>query len=98
MACPARWRVLTLISKVLRLRGTRLSLSESELHALDHPVLYLWGDRDTFGGPDSARRAAQATLNARLETIPGAGHMPWIEEPDLCAAEISRFLEVRAAG
>jgi pimeloyl-ACP methyl ester carboxylesterase len=30
--------------------------------------------------------------NAELEMLPGAGHAPWLDDPDHCAKTISTFL------
>jgi len=45
------------------------------------PVEVIVGDRDGTSYPHQAERLAELT-EARLEVIPGAGHYPWIDEPE----------------
>lgn len=63
-----------------------------ELSTLHIPTLFLWGDRDTFGPPTLGKEMAALMPEARCEVIPDAGHLPWIDEPALCAEHMRSFL------
>jgi 3-oxoadipate enol-lactonase len=65
---------------------------------LDVPALVMVGelDRPLLG---ASERMAQRLPGARLARIPGAGHSPQFEAPQLWADELGRFLaETRTAG
>jgi 2-hydroxy-6-oxonona-2,4-dienedioate hydrolase len=76
------------------LRGLnhRMLLDDELLARLTMPVLFLWGVEDPNGAETVARSFAARLPNAQLEMIPLAGHAPWIDEPELCAARIRAFL------
>jgi pimeloyl-ACP methyl ester carboxylesterase len=53
------------------------------------PVHFLWGDADAFDSPETGRAAAsEIPAGARITTIPGAGHLPWLDEPEAVASAI----------
>jgi len=80
-----------MIAGVLAARP-RLTLGEELLGAAGVPTLFLWGADDTFGGLDVARTMVGGMPDARLETMPGAGHLPWLDDPELAARATRRFL------
>jgi pimeloyl-ACP methyl ester carboxylesterase len=84
---------LTLLERVLRLRGARpaVRLDDSDVGRICQPVLFVWGDRDAFGGPAHAHRARQAVPASTLEVI-DAGHVPWLDDAPRCAALLDDFL------
>ena len=47
------------------------------------PVRLVWGSDDLFGGERSARAFASLLPSVELTLVPGAGHAPWLDEPDL---------------
>jgi len=47
------------------------------------PVHLFWGAADVWAGERSAREFADALPNATLQMVPGAGHAPWLDEPEL---------------
>ena len=58
--------------------------SPSLIHLLPRvevPTLVLWGERDRIIPVSAGKRITTAMSNARLEVIPGAGHLPHIEKP-----------------
>jgi pimeloyl-ACP methyl ester carboxylesterase len=63
-----------------------------ELGSIAVPSSFLWGAEDPFGGEDVARRFVASIPDARLTVLPGAGHAPWLDDPDRCADEIRSFL------
>ncbi len=63
-----------------------------ELSTLQPPTLFLWGERDPFGPPKLGQEMARLVPVGRCEVIPEAGHLPWLDQPDLCARLIESFL------
>lgn len=57
------------------------------------PVLLLWGTDDPNGGEDVARRFAAQLPDAQLELLAGAGHAPWVDDPETCARRTLEFLD-----
>ncbi|MCG0290217.1 alpha/beta fold hydrolase [Streptomyces sp. PSAA01] len=55
------------------------------------PALALWGEQDTVVPPDFGRAYAAAIPGARFELIPGAGHIPTREAPEVTFAAIDAF-------
>lgn len=56
------------------------------------PTRFIWGGRDPFGGPEIARAVVAMIPDAELELLPDAGHAPWLDELDRCAASVAEFL------
>ena len=55
-----------------------------DLAALDAPALVVWGERDRYLDPAWAHRVAGALGGrAEVEIVPGAGHWPWLEAPEI---------------
>ena len=69
-----------------------LLLPEGILRMMRTPTLFLWGERDPFGGAAVARRIVASLPNAELELLPGAGHAPWLDALQHCADAASAFL------
>jgi pimeloyl-ACP methyl ester carboxylesterase len=55
------------------------------------PTLLIWGDQDFAVGVRSGERLAEA-LGARLLVIPGVGHLPFAEQPEVCNAAVREWL------
>jgi pimeloyl-ACP methyl ester carboxylesterase len=67
--------------------------SESLLPALAGlPTLIVVGEEDTLTPPDQARVMAQAIPGAQLAIIPGAGHLPPVEQPVSTTKALREFL------
>lgn len=88
----AAWRTLVQNALPFGRVNPGLRFSVSALGRLSHEVLYIWGRRDPFGSLDAARCACEAMPNAELRII-GAGHLPWLDEPEACATVTSEFLQ-----
>jgi pimeloyl-ACP methyl ester carboxylesterase len=56
------------------------------------PVLFIWGDRDRAVLLPSGRLLQQMMPKSRLVVIPGAGHLPFEELPDLCNQAMGEWL------
>jgi pimeloyl-ACP methyl ester carboxylesterase len=70
----------------------RIALSNELLGSVSTPTLYLWGKDDGFGGEDAARLTVGPMPNAELVMIPDAGHLPWLDEPEMIARDTGEFL------
>jgi pimeloyl-ACP methyl ester carboxylesterase len=69
------------------------SVSAAHLARITCPVLVVHGDRDR-SAPYAAGQAWVAHLpNARLLTVRGAAHAPWIEAPGTVVPALRRFLD-----
>ena len=56
------------------------------------PTLVLWGARDGVVSPAYGRAFCRLIPGARFELIEAAGHYPQIEQPELAARHVLRFL------
>ena len=70
----------------------RLELSDDILSRVRCPTLFIWGERDVFGGPEAARRLVARIPGAELDLMPGAGHSPWLDDVEHCATSATAFL------
>jgi pimeloyl-ACP methyl ester carboxylesterase len=59
---------------------------------LDAPALIVWGEQDTWFPIKHADAYARLVPDAQLERIPGAGHWPWLDRPEI-AETVTTFLE-----
>lgn len=62
------------------------------LGRLTCPVLVLAGEVDNAPRPALARRAADVFPHAELTVQPGAGHYPWLDDPEWFVRRIAAFL------
>jgi len=60
----------------------------SRLGSVTIPTLVLWGDSDQIVEPAYGQAYAAAIPGARFEVLPGTGHMPQMEAPDLVVQRI----------
>jgi pimeloyl-ACP methyl ester carboxylesterase len=62
------------------------------LDAVTAPALVVWGEHDRYLEPAWADRVATALGGpAEVEIVPGAGHWPWLDRPEL-VQRIAQFL------
>jgi pimeloyl-ACP methyl ester carboxylesterase len=62
------------------------------LDAVTAPALVVWGERDRYLDPAWAERIAAALGGpAEVEIVPGAGHWPWLDRPEL-VQRIAQYL------
>jgi pimeloyl-ACP methyl ester carboxylesterase len=90
---PTRENDATLFGRVRR----RDLLSMTDLSLIATPMSFFWGERDTFGAPDAARTLVDAIPNARLEMVPDAGHLPWLDASKRAAEHLTAFMAPRRA-
>lgn len=70
----------------------RVLLTEDVLGRVATPTLFLWGADDGFGGEDNARMVAGLMPDAQVVMMPGAGHLPWLDDPPFVAERTREFL------
>jgi len=56
------------------------------------PVHLFWGTDDIFGDTESAQEFTDMLPNAELQLVDGAGHAPWLDEPELAADAVRQHL------
>ncbi|KUN89541.1 alpha/beta hydrolase [Streptomyces bungoensis] len=67
--------------------------TRAALAALTAPVLLYAGGLDGGPRPDLVRRAAEAFPDAEVAVQPGAGHYPWLDDPDHFVRRTLAFLD-----
>lgn len=67
-----------------------------ELHRIEQPVLLIHGAQDNLVPLSASQEAARRLPDARLEVIPGCGHWPQREHPELVNPLIIDFLNREA--
>jgi len=70
----------------------RSSDLREQVCALQCPVMLLMGERDTLVPVNAGRESANLFPDARLEVVEGAGHAPFISQPDVVATLVRDFL------
>ncbi|GGC40749.1 hydrolase [Siccirubricoccus deserti] len=69
--------------------------SRPDLPGIRLPTLVAVGEADALTPPDLAEEIAAAIPDARLEVIPGCGHLPPLEAPAAVTALLRDWLEAR---
>jgi 3-oxoadipate enol-lactonase len=69
--------------------------TRARLPSVEIPTLVLAGSEDRFMPTRHALTLARALPHAELRFIPGAGHLAYLEEPELFAEALFEFLERR---
>ena len=64
----------------------------TEVHQIMAPTLVLCGAQDAATPPDVVQELAQSLPNAHFAALPGAGHTPPIEQPQIMADQVNVFL------
>jgi pimeloyl-ACP methyl ester carboxylesterase len=60
-----------------------LAATGEGLERLAAPTLIVWGELDPWLNPAFARAYAERLPAAEVELIPGAGHWPWLDRPEV---------------
>jgi pimeloyl-ACP methyl ester carboxylesterase len=60
-----------------------LEAAGRDLHRLECPALVVWGERDAYLPARFAHAYAAALPAAEAVVVPGAGHWPWHDRPDV---------------
>jgi 4,5:9,10-diseco-3-hydroxy-5,9,17-trioxoandrosta-1(10),2-diene-4-oate hydrolase len=73
------------VLQIIRRWSADMGLLRSVLSKLaGKPTLLIWGDRDRAVGLSSGRQLQRILPLSSLIVIPGAGHIPFEEQPDVC--------------
>jgi pimeloyl-ACP methyl ester carboxylesterase len=84
---------LTTVQEVGAVTGYRRRYSiKSQIKGIQIPTLFLQGDKDAFATVDSFRQVQKTMANANIQVIRSAGHLPWYDAIDHCAASLLGFL------
>ena len=67
--------------------------SRPRLGEIAVPTLLIWGEKDGITSRAHHDEIAAAIPGARLEVVPGAGHLPTVEAPDVVGALLSEFID-----
>jgi proline iminopeptidase len=70
----------------------RLNISKEAVARVSVPVLTIHGTRDRNAAYGSGREWAHILPNARLVTVNGAAHFPWVDAPGVVFPAIATFL------
>jgi len=62
------------------------------LHRIKVPTLLIWGENDGIVTPQYGEAYRKLIPGAKLVTIPQAGHLPQIEQPQAFLSELNKFL------
>lgn len=73
-------------------RGMRAFTCQPNLVALDVPAIVICGDRDRHVPLRNHLATQRAIARCGLQVYFDIGHVPFVETPDSCAADIERFL------
>ena len=84
-----------MVRSILARNGWRpgLTFDDEELAAIRQPTLQVWGTADPVGGVDIWRRVVGALPAGELRLVEGAGHTPWLDNPELVGGYVGRFLK-----
>ncbi len=84
---PGHWRAFTATTH------TSHEPAEARLAEVPAPALVLMGDRDRdFRDPEAEARLVAGRLRGRFVMVPGAGHYPQAQFPEVVGREILGFL------
>src|SRR6185437_5740847 len=64
----------------------------NRLRRIPVPTLVIWGAEDRVVRDPYGRAFAAAIPGAQFEVIPGAGHLSYVEQPDMFIAAVKNFL------
>lgn len=73
-----------------------LDLTAAELGRITAPVSLCFGADDPVGGRAVGEALASALARASLDVLPGAGHLPWLDDPRRLADAIGRTVRSTA--
>jgi proline iminopeptidase len=69
-----------------------------KLGRLEKPTLVVVGEHDRTTTPRAARRLHAGIVGSKLVMVPDAGHMTFVEQPDVYLQAVRRFLGAATAG
>ena len=88
----ARRVFLQTVRSVIDLGGQHVSAEDKLYLSEGMPTMIVWGDRDPLIPVTHALRTQQLIPGSRLEIFPGAGHYPYLEDPERFATLLLDFI------
>ena len=83
----------SLLENCVGLGGFKNSyLIKQKMLELNKPVYFIIGDKDVWDTIDNAKGIAAEMENSSFEVIENAGHLPWLDYPELSSGLISKAL------
>lgn len=93
----ALWRNMLTRTSLDGYLGTAAAIGETDLRdstsMLRAPTIALCGEEDGATPSDLVRETAALIPGAAFHLIPGAGHLPCVEQPDAVAEHLTTFME-----
>ena len=84
---------LTLLENISTMRGFRKNyFIGNEMHRVTNSTLFLWGDKDAFQQTTEGEKISKTMKSSKFITVKNAGHLPWLDNPEFCASEMTKFL------
>jgi pimeloyl-ACP methyl ester carboxylesterase len=84
---------LQTVQTIIDLDGQRVSATDRLYLAEGLPTLIIWGAEDPLIPVSHAYRAHKNMPGSRLEIFPGAGHFPYLDDPERFAAVLLDFMQ-----
>lgn len=69
-----------------------VAVAADELATVRQPTLLVWGDEDVFMRPLAAAGSIAAIRDCHLVRLAGAGHAPWLQEPQRVGDAVTSHL------
>ncbi len=95
---PTMRNDMQMIGSLVSVTGSvhsELALPADLLRRADVPTYFYWGVDDPFGGADVAEAMAETMIDAQLDLVADAGHLPWLDDPNAAGVAIRDFLQSR---
>ena len=69
-----------------------LPIASRVLNRITAPTMILWGQQDRYFPVRHAKRAVRCIPGVKLQVIPFAGHLPFLEQPEPFCGALEEFL------
>jgi len=89
----ARQAFIHTARSIIDIEGQRASARDKLYLAEEVPTLLIWGERDPVIPSEHGRATQREIPNSRLELFPGAGHFPYLVDPQRFVEALSDFIE-----
>jgi pimeloyl-ACP methyl ester carboxylesterase len=92
----ARRAFLQTVRGIIDLGGQRVSATDKLYLAAGMPMLIVWGEDDPLIPVSHAHRVHEIIPASRLEIFSGAGHYPYLDDPERFAGILLDFIQTTA--
>lgn len=84
---------LTMLENIATMSGFRKDYYiGNSMDKLSNSTLFLWGDKDAFQSAVEGEEIAKTMKLSKFIQVNDAGHLPWLDQPEFCASEMTKFL------